>query len=52
MAEPTTYIISEQGAEMNRPSTLYVEVDSTGEEITGVRVGGQVASVAESMVRF
>jgi trans-2,3-dihydro-3-hydroxyanthranilate isomerase len=52
VAEPTTYIVSEQGAEMNRPSTLYVEVDSAGEEVTAVRVGGQAVLVAEGVVRF
>jgi trans-2,3-dihydro-3-hydroxyanthranilate isomerase len=52
VTEPTTYIVSEQDAETNRPSTLYVEVESKGEEITAVRVGGQVVLVAEGMVRF
>jgi PhzF family phenazine biosynthesis protein len=60
VTEPTTYIVSEQGAEINRPSTLYVElalspvegVDSAGEETTAVRVGGQVVLVAEGVVRF
>jgi trans-2,3-dihydro-3-hydroxyanthranilate isomerase len=50
--EPTTYIVSEQGAEIGRPSTVYVEVDGAGGEITAVRVGGQVAPVAEGVVRF
>ena len=49
---PTTFIVSEQGAEINRPSTLYVEVDSAGEKITAVRVGGQVVPVIEGVVRF
>ena len=52
VTEPTTYIVSEQGAEISRPSTLYVEVDSEGEEITAVRVGGQVVPVLEGVVRF
>jgi trans-2,3-dihydro-3-hydroxyanthranilate isomerase len=52
VTEPTTYIFSEQGAEIDRPSTLYDEVDSAGEEITAVRVGGQVVLVAEGVVRF
>jgi trans-2,3-dihydro-3-hydroxyanthranilate isomerase len=52
VTEPTTHIVSEQGAEINRPSTLYVEVDSRGEEIATVRVGGQVVPVAEGVVRF
>ncbi len=52
VTEASTHILSEQGAEMNRPSTLYVEVDSTGKEVTAVRVGGQVVLVAEGVVRF
>jgi trans-2,3-dihydro-3-hydroxyanthranilate isomerase len=52
VTEPTTHIVSEQGAEINRPSTLYVEVDSRGGEITAVRVGGKVVLVAEGTVRF
>jgi trans-2,3-dihydro-3-hydroxyanthranilate isomerase len=52
VTEPTIYILSEQGAEMGRPSTLYVEVDRRGEEITAVRVSGQVVAVAEGVVRF
>jgi trans-2,3-dihydro-3-hydroxyanthranilate isomerase len=52
IAEPTTFIVSEQGAEMGRPSTLYVEVDSTDQEIRAVRVGGEVVPVAEGIVRF
>jgi trans-2,3-dihydro-3-hydroxyanthranilate isomerase len=52
VTEPTTHILSEQGAELGRPSTLYVEVDSVGEEITAVRVGGQVVLVVEGVVRF
>jgi trans-2,3-dihydro-3-hydroxyanthranilate isomerase len=52
VTEPTTSIVSEQGAEINRPSTLYVEVDSSGEEVTAVRVGGQVVLVAEGVMRF
>ena len=52
VAEPTTYIVSEQGAEIGRPSTLHIEVDRSGEEITAVRVGGQVVPVAEGTVKF
>jgi trans-2,3-dihydro-3-hydroxyanthranilate isomerase len=50
--EPTTHITSEQGLELGRPSTLYLEVDSRGEEVAGVRVGGQVVAIAEGEVRF
>jgi trans-2,3-dihydro-3-hydroxyanthranilate isomerase len=52
VTEPTVHILSEQGAELGRPSTLYVEVDLTGEEVTAVQVGGQVVPVAEGVVRF
>jgi trans-2,3-dihydro-3-hydroxyanthranilate isomerase len=52
VTEPTTYIVSEQGAEISRPSTVHVEVDSKGDEITAVRVGGQVVPVLEGVVRF
>ena len=52
VTEPTTHIVSEQGSEIGRPSTLTVEVDSEGETVTAVRVGGQVVLVAEGVVRF
>ncbi len=52
VTEPTTHIVSEQGSEIGRPSTLTVEVDSEGEAVTAVRVGGQVVLVAEGVVRF
>ena len=52
ITEPTTYILCEQGAELGRPSSIYVEVDSTNGEIDNVRVGGQVTLVAEGVVRF
>ena len=52
ITEPTTTIVSEQGSEIGRPSTLTIEVDSEGEAVTAVRVGGQVVLVAEGVVRF
>jgi trans-2,3-dihydro-3-hydroxyanthranilate isomerase len=52
ISEPTTLLVSEQGAEIGRPSTLFVEVDSAGREISNVRVGGQVVPVIEGVVRF
>jgi trans-2,3-dihydro-3-hydroxyanthranilate isomerase len=52
IAEPTTCILIEQGAEMGRPSKLNAEVDLGGKVITAVRVGGQVVPVAEGVVRF
>jgi trans-2,3-dihydro-3-hydroxyanthranilate isomerase len=52
VTEPTTHIVSEQGAELNRPSTLYVEVDHRDGEPVGVRVGGQVTPVIEGLAKF
>jgi len=49
---PVTEIVSEQGAEMGRPSTVYVEVDHRGDEISAVRVGGDVVMVLEGVARF
>jgi len=40
--ESTTRIVSEQGFEMKRPSLLYIDVDSEADEVTAVRVGGDV----------
>ena len=48
VTELTNYIVSEQGAEINRPSTPCGEVDSAGEEVSAVRVGGQIVLVAAS----
>jgi trans-2,3-dihydro-3-hydroxyanthranilate isomerase len=60
VTEPTTHIISEQGAEVNHPSTLYVElalspvkgVDRRDGEITTVHAGGQTVLGAEGVVKF
>ncbi len=45
-AKPTAHILCEQGYALNRPSTIYVEVDRA-HEITDVRVGGKVIKVLE-----
>ena len=52
LVEPTVHIVSEQGAELGRPSTIYVEVDHEAGEPTAVRVGGEVAPVIEGVARF
>lgn len=52
ITEPTVHIVSEQGAEMHRPSTLYVDVDHRDGQPTGVRVGGQVTPVIEGVATF
>jgi len=50
--EGTNHFMSEQGAEMGRPSILHILVDTSGGEITRVRVAGSVVPVLEGMVRF
>jgi trans-2,3-dihydro-3-hydroxyanthranilate isomerase len=50
--KPTTHITSEQGYELDRPSTIYIEVDSRGHEITEVRVGGETIIVLEGTLTF
>jgi trans-2,3-dihydro-3-hydroxyanthranilate isomerase len=52
LAEQTISIVSEQGSEMGRPSTVYVEVDHNDGVPTTVRVGGHVVKVIEGSVRF
>ena len=48
---PTTVIVSEQGLEAGRPSTVRIEVDGL-DEIKAVRVGGQVVKVMEGTLHF
>lgn len=52
VTEPTAHLVSEQGADMGRPSTLFIEVDHTHAEPATVRVGGQVVAVLEGAARF
>jgi trans-2,3-dihydro-3-hydroxyanthranilate isomerase len=47
----TLRLTVEQGFEMGRPSELFVEVDVTGGEVTGVRVGGETVLVSEGTMR-
>jgi trans-2,3-dihydro-3-hydroxyanthranilate isomerase len=49
---PTTRFSSEQGAEISRPSQLWIEVDGAAGNPTGVRVGGQAVLIAEGTVQF
>jgi len=49
--EPVTRIITEQGYEVGRPCTIYIEVRSQ-EESLEVRVGGQVARSLEGYVYY
>jgi trans-2,3-dihydro-3-hydroxyanthranilate isomerase len=52
ITEPTVNIISEQGSEIGRPSTLFIEVDVIDENPTTIRVGGQVVPIAEGVIKF
>lgn len=49
-SKPKIKIISEQGYEIRRPSTLYIEIGMTGNDIIDVRVGGYVVPVVEGML--
>jgi trans-2,3-dihydro-3-hydroxyanthranilate isomerase len=51
-ADSSVNIVSEQGIEMKRPSTLHIEVDHDGGKPVAVRVGGQVVQVAQGVLRF
>jgi trans-2,3-dihydro-3-hydroxyanthranilate isomerase len=40
-------LVSEQGIEMGRPSFIRIRIAREGEEITGVRVGGECRFMGE-----
>jgi trans-2,3-dihydro-3-hydroxyanthranilate isomerase len=50
--EGTNHFVSEQGAEMGRPSIVHILMDTSRGEITRVRVAGSVVPVLEGVVRF
>jgi trans-2,3-dihydro-3-hydroxyanthranilate isomerase len=45
-------IVSEQGIEMGRPSTIHIQIDHSGGEITRVRVGGQSVYIGEGVLEL
>lgn len=45
-----TYLVNEQGYELDRPSTIYIEVHGRSGAITSVRVGGQAVQLIEGTV--
>jgi trans-2,3-dihydro-3-hydroxyanthranilate isomerase len=49
--EKADRMISIQGVKMRRPSRIYMDIDSEGEEIVRVRVGGESVIVGEGTVR-
>jgi predicted PhzF superfamily epimerase YddE/YHI9 len=51
LTAPTTHIVSAQGAELGRPSTVHVAVDHDEVGISAVRVGGAVVLVMEGVAR-
>ncbi len=51
VATATTVILTEQGLELGRPSTVLVEVDGL-QVPEAVRVGGQVVKVMEGTLSF
>jgi trans-2,3-dihydro-3-hydroxyanthranilate isomerase len=50
--EPLTELIVEQGHEIERPSRILVQVESKGDTIQSVKVGGQVVMVVEGTLSF
>lgn len=49
---PTTEIIAEQGYAIDRPSRIYIQVDSDDDIIQSVKVGGQCVRVIEGTLKF
>jgi trans-2,3-dihydro-3-hydroxyanthranilate isomerase len=49
---PMTEIVIEQGYEIDRPSRILVQVESNGEAIQSVKVGGQCVMVVEGCLSF
>ena len=52
LSQPTTRFATEQGLEMGRPSTLYVEVEGAPGQVAVVRVGGTAVTVIEGELRL
>ncbi|MDQ3705643.1 MAG: PhzF family phenazine biosynthesis protein [Chloroflexota bacterium] len=51
-ADPTAYIVSEQGIEMGRPSFIHIQITRDGEEIVRVQVGGQAVYMGEGDIEL
>jgi trans-2,3-dihydro-3-hydroxyanthranilate isomerase len=49
---PTTDIVVEQGYEIERPSQILVRIESDGDMIQSVKVGGQCVMVVEGTLTF
>jgi trans-2,3-dihydro-3-hydroxyanthranilate isomerase len=49
---PLISLISEQGFEMGRPSFIYIEIEQTEGQISGVTVGGQGVAMGEGFIEL
>jgi trans-2,3-dihydro-3-hydroxyanthranilate isomerase len=49
-AEPTAYIVSEQGIEMGRPSFIHITITQEDSQITLVQVGGECVYVGRGQL--
>lgn len=49
---PTVEIVSEQGYAIERPSKIFIQVDSDDDIIQTVKVGGQCVTVVEGTLKF
>ncbi|HYT67323.1 MAG TPA: PhzF family phenazine biosynthesis protein [Vicinamibacterales bacterium] len=47
-----SHIVSLQGVKMLRPSRIHISIDSQGEEVTRVRVGGRSVLLGEGSLKF
>lgn len=51
-AEPTAYMVSEQGIEMGRPSFCHIRITREGDEIVKVQVGGQAVYMGQGDIEL
>ena len=49
---PITEIIAEQGYELDRPSRIFIQVESDDDEIQRVKVGGQAVMIIQGTLSF
>ena len=49
---PRVEIVSEQGYAIERPSKIFIQVDSDDDIIQTVKVGGQCVTVVEGVLKF
>ena len=49
-SQPRVEIVNHQGVAMGRPSRIHIAIESAGDTITRVRVGGRAVRVAEGVL--